>query len=85
MKKILLSIIFALASAFTFAQTMYVCKGGNYTAVDITDGLEISLSEGIDSITFHKPKLTAVSMTYVDYDSPDTPVGEVDVAQAGYN
>ena len=85
MKKIFLSIIFALVSAFTFAQTMYVCKGGNYTAVDITDGLEISLTEGIDSITFDKPKLTAVSMTYVDYDNPDTPVGKVDVAQAGYN
>ena len=63
MKKIFLSIIFALVSAFTFAQTMYVCKGGNYTAVDITDGLEISLTEGIDSITFYEPQFDNPSLT----------------------
>ncbi|MCH5174578.1 MAG: leucine-rich repeat protein, partial [Prevotellaceae bacterium] len=38
-----------------------------------------------DPNTPDTPKLPVVKMTYVDYYSPDTPVGEVDVAQAGYN
>lgn len=60
MKKILLSTIFALASATMFAQTIYICKGGNYTKADITEGLEISLTEGIDSITFQEPQFEKV-------------------------
>ena len=63
MKKILLSMTFALVSAFTFAQSMYVCKDGNYTEVSITDGLEISLTEGIDSITFYEPQFDNPSIT----------------------
>ena len=60
MKKILLSAIFAIASMATFAQTVYICKGGEYAEVDITDGMEISLTEGIDSITFAKPQYEKV-------------------------
>lgn len=38
------------------AQSIYICKGGEYTKVDIAEGLEISLMEGIDSITFYEPQ-----------------------------
>ena len=60
MKKILLSIIIALASTTTFAQSIYICKGGDYTKTDISEGLEISLTEGIDSITFYEPQFEKV-------------------------
>lgn len=56
MKKILLSMVFAIISCVTFAQTIYVCKDGEYTTTDIYEGLEISLTEEIDSITFYKPQ-----------------------------
>ena len=60
MKKILLSTIFALASVAMSAQSIYICKGGDYTKADIKEGLEISLTEGIDSITFDEPKFEKV-------------------------
>ena len=60
MKKIFLSAIFACVSAVMFAQSIYICKGGEYTVADITEGLEISLTEGIDSVTFSKPQYEKV-------------------------
>lgn len=60
MKKILLSTILTLASTAMFAQSVYICKGGDYTKVDITEGLEIKLTEGIDSITFYEPQFEKV-------------------------
>lgn len=56
MKKALISIIFVLVYTTTFAQSIYICKGGKYTKVDVAEGLEISLIEGIDSITFAEPQ-----------------------------
>ena len=60
MKKIFLATIFILASMATFAQSIYICKDGEYTKKDISEGLEISLTEGIDSITFKKPQYEKV-------------------------
>ena len=61
MRKLILTTILVLASALTaFAQTIYICKDGDYTTRDISDGLEISLEEGIDSITFSEPQMERV-------------------------
>lgn len=61
MRKLILTTILVLASALTaFAQTIYICKDGDYVARDISDGLEISLEEGIDSITFSEPQMERV-------------------------
>ncbi len=47
------------------AQTIYICKDGSYTAQEITDGLDISLDQGIDSVTFHRPVIEkTVSIAY---------------------
>ena len=58
MKKIILSTVFALASTAMFAQNIYICKGGEYTEVAITEGLEIGLD--VDSVTFAKPQYEKV-------------------------
>ena len=61
MRKIFLITALVLSSALSaFAQTIYICKDGDYTEASITDGLEISLSEDIDSITFSKPQMEKV-------------------------
>lgn len=61
MRKIFLATALVLSSALSaFAQTIYICKDGDYTEASITDGLEISLSEDIDSITFSKPQMEKV-------------------------
>jgi len=61
MRKIFLTTALVLSSALSaFAQTIYICKDGDYTETSITDGLEISLSEDIDSITFSKPQMEKV-------------------------
>lgn len=61
MRKIFLTTALVLSSALSaFAQTIYICKDGDYTEAPITDGLEISLSEDIDSITFSKPQMEKV-------------------------
>lgn len=61
MRKIFLTTALVLSSALSaFAQTIYICKDGDYTEASITDGLEISLSEDIDSITFSKPQMEKV-------------------------
>lgn len=65
MKKLFISALFALSSAATFAQTIYICKGGDYTKEEITENLEIDLTAGIDSITFYEPQFEkAVTITY---------------------
>lgn len=62
---ILSTLLAAIASATAFAQTIYICKDGSYTKQELTDGLEIGLNEGIDSITFHVPAIEkVVSVTY---------------------
>lgn len=62
---ILSTLLAAIASATTLAQTIYICKDGSYTKQELSDGLEIGLNEGIDSITFHVPSIEkAVSITY---------------------
>lgn len=61
MRKIFLTTALVLSSALSaFAQTIYICKDGDYTEASITDGLEISLSGDIDSITFSKPQMEKV-------------------------
>lgn len=61
MRKIFLTTALVLSSALSaFAQTIYICKGGDYTEASVTDGLEISLLEDIDSITFSKPQMEKV-------------------------
>ena len=53
MRKLILTTILVLASALTaFAQTIYICKDGDYTTRDISDGLEISLREFFNSELF---------------------------------
>lgn len=62
---ILSTLLAAIASATAFSQTIYICKDGSYTKKELTDGLEIGLNEGIDSITFHVPAIEkVVSVTY---------------------
>lgn len=61
MKRLLLSATIAIASiATSMAQTIYICKGGEYTTCEITDGLELSLTDGIDSITFRQPVMEKI-------------------------
>jgi len=54
-----------LASMVSFAQSIYICKGGEYTKQDLTEGLEIDLTQGYDSITFAEPQIEkAVKIVY---------------------
>ena len=66
MKRLFLSTTIILASiATSMAQTIYVCKDGDYTTREIAEGLELSLTEGIDSITFRQPVMEkAVKITF---------------------
>ena len=57
MKKVLLLWVLNCLTMLVSAQNIYICKDGNYTKTSITNGLEIDLSAGIDSITFSKPDL----------------------------
>ena len=60
MKKILLLLVFCFSLAASHAQTIYLCKDGDYTTQNLSDGLEISLTEGLDSITFSEPQMEKV-------------------------
>jgi hypothetical protein len=42
------------------AQKVYICKDGDYITKDISEGLEIDLTNQPDSITFTKPKIDPV-------------------------
>lgn len=66
MNKILLSALMCIAtSASALAQSIYLCKNGDYTKQDITEGLDIDLTQGYDSITFAVPQMEkAVKITY---------------------
>ena len=57
MKKILLLLFLNSLTLLASAQNIYICKDGIYTKTSISEGLEIDLSSGIDSITFSKPDL----------------------------
>ncbi len=57
MKKLILSSIFIASGILAQAQTMYLCKDGDYTTKEVTQGLEIDLTQGYDSITFTKPQI----------------------------
>ena len=65
MKKIFSLLLLALSCLAATAQNIYICKDGNYTKTSITDGLEIDLTQDIDSITFSKPDiLPTVKIAY---------------------
>ena len=65
MKKIFSLLLLALSCLGATAQNIYICKDGNYTKTSITDGLEIDLTQDIDSITFSKPDiLPTVKIAY---------------------
>lgn len=71
MKKIIRFIALALPlwglGGFSFAQNVYVCKGGDYTVQTLTDGLAIDLADMPDSITFTKPQMpNVVNIVYND-------------------
>lgn len=65
MKRILTLLVFSCSLLTTFAQNVYICKDGSYTKTSITNGMEIDLTAGIDSITFSKPDmLPTVKIVY---------------------
>ncbi len=65
MKKLLLSAILLTIAVIANAQTIYLCKDGNYTTKDISVGLEIDLTQDYDSITFAEPQFERiVSINY---------------------
>lgn len=66
MKKLLAFIAVTFWVLTVSAQGVYVYKGAEYTKIDIAEGLEINLWEGVDSITFYEPTVygKAVEITY---------------------
>ncbi|MCH5175727.1 MAG: carbohydrate-binding domain-containing protein [Prevotellaceae bacterium] len=70
MKKLLFIAVSLFAPTIS-AQNIYIYKGTNYTTANVSDGLEIPLSENVDSVTFYEPKTSepknyddAVEITY---------------------
>lgn len=58
MKKILCAVSTILLCSSTFAQSIYICKDGDFVKKDITNGLEIQdFISNSDSITFDEPKM----------------------------
>lgn len=58
MKKILSTILLLLSAVVASAQTIYICKDGNYTTRELSEYLEINPAEA-DSITFQEPQFGA--------------------------
>lgn len=57
MKKILSFLILSCSVLIASAQTIYICKDGDYTTQELTDGLFIDLDDLPDSITFNEPAI----------------------------
>ena len=67
MKKVLLaSIMTAMAALSVSAQSIYICKDGDYTKQELSAGLDITqYINACDSILFAKPQMEpAVSIVY---------------------
>ena len=65
MKKYILSAFLCILTLAVQAQTIYLHKGGTYTAAQLTDPFEINLYALYDSITFTKPLYAnPVTVTY---------------------
>lgn len=60
MKKIVTLCSFLACGLFANAQTIYLCKDGDYTTKELSQGLEIDLAQNYDSITFSKPQMVPV-------------------------
>ena len=60
MKKIALLLLFSFSFFASNAQTVYVCKDGDYTTRSLSEGYTLDLSNLPDSITFSKPQITPV-------------------------
>ncbi|MBQ6966191.1 MAG: carbohydrate-binding domain-containing protein [Bacteroidaceae bacterium] len=60
MKKILLLLLFGFSFVASHAQTVYICKDGDYTTQSLSEGYTLNLSDLPDSITFSKPQITPV-------------------------
>ncbi len=64
MKKTIITTLLAITGITANAQTIYLCKDGDYTTRQITQGLEVNPAD-YDSITFSKPQITpVVRVTY---------------------
>ena len=65
MKKLLSIATLLVLTMWANAQTVYLCKDGDYTTANITQGMEIDLTAGYDSVTFAKPQMApVVKITY---------------------
>lgn len=60
MKRILTAFAVLAASLVSNAQTIYLCKDGDYVTKSISQGMEIDLAQQYDSITFSKPQMAPV-------------------------
>lgn len=60
MKRILTAFAVLAASLVSSAQTIYLCKDGDYVTKNISQGMEIDLAQQYDSITFAKPQMAPV-------------------------
>lgn len=60
MKKIALLLLFCFSFFASNAQTVYICKDGDYTTRSLSEGYTLDLSSLPDSITFSKPQITPV-------------------------
>ena len=60
MKKIALLLLFSISFFASNAQTVYICKDGDYTTRSLSEGYTLDLSSLPDSITFSKPQITPV-------------------------
>lgn len=57
MKKILSLLMLSGAMLTASAQTIYICKDGDYTTQELGEGLSIDLTDAPDSITFSEPAI----------------------------
>lgn len=60
MKKFFTLIALCFSTLTLSAQTIYICKDGDYTTKTLTEGLQINLNDTPDSITFSKPQMEKV-------------------------
>ena len=65
MKKILSLLIISIVCVVSNAQTVYICKDGDYTTRSLSEGYSLVLTDLPDSITFSKPDMMrTVSIVY---------------------
>ena len=53
MKKFFTLIALCFSTLTLSAQTIYICKDGDYTTKTLTEGLQINLNDTPDSINFY--------------------------------